>query len=91
MTAPWTRELASDGYHDWTSASGAWKAAKGHNEEQRREGKPWTLFQRGERGAWWDTGNFRTLAEAKAFAKVPRECVSGPTWTTLSGSGKAAT
>lgn len=65
MTEPWTRTLAVDGYHDWISADGQWKAAEGHNEEARRDGKPWTLFRRSERGAWRRVQECKTLAEAR--------------------------
>jgi len=68
--ASWTKLRSEENgktWLDWVSIDDCWKAAEGHDEPARKEGRPWTLFRR-EKGQWRWVAAVKSLNDAKALA-----------------------
>jgi hypothetical protein len=50
---------------DHVSGDGIWAIAQGHNEQEKREGKPWALLYERKRAIAY----FATVEEAKKYAE----------------------
>ena len=65
MTMRWSRVHAAERGREYLDhVAGPFRIAEGYDEPARREGRPWTLFER-QRAK----GSFKTLADAKKAAQ----------------------